>query len=78
MAHFYGTLSGNRGDASRLGTADSGLRVTACSWEGAVHVRLYMQDGKDYAHVKLAQHHGHGTNQTLYDGPVAGMPVKAT
>ncbi len=32
MAHFRGTLQGNRGDASRLGSKDSGLQVTCAGW----------------------------------------------
>lgn len=32
MAHFYGTVQGNRGEASRLGTINSGLRATASGW----------------------------------------------
>lgn len=32
MAHFYGTVQGHRGEASRLGTRRSGLRATASGW----------------------------------------------
>lgn len=41
MAHFYGTLQGNRGEASRLGTKDSGITTYAASWEGAVRVHIW-------------------------------------
>jgi hypothetical protein len=72
MAHFYGTIQGNRGEASRLGSKDSGLDVTAASWQGAVSVQLYERDGVDYARVTLQPWHGSGTRKDLYDGPVSG------
>ncbi len=75
MAHFFGIVQGNRGDASRLGSKNSGLSVRACSWEGAVTVYLYEYNGKDFARVCLAQHRGHGIEQELYNGPVAGIPA---
>lgn len=38
MARFRATIVGNRGEASRLGTGSSGLRVTANGWHGGVTV----------------------------------------
>ena len=74
MAHFYGTLQGSRGGATRLGTKNSGLNVTAASWEGAVDVYLtYDTENKvDIATVYLKPWHGQGTNRVLYSGPVSG------
>lgn len=76
MAHFRGTIQGNRGQASRLGSKDSGLRVEAQSWQGKVVVVLGTKDGIDTAYVTLQQHsNGKGhRGLVLYDGPVAGMP----
>jgi hypothetical protein len=76
MAHYYGTLQGHRGEASRLGTKNAGLRTYAASWQGAVEVQLYHRDGKDYACVQLVPHRGSGVHATLYDGPVGELPVK--
>jgi len=76
MAHFRGTLQGNRGRASRLGTKNGGLCVTAASWEGRVAVRLWYDEEtrKDCCTVTLEQHHGNGCSpaRTLYSGPVDG------
>lgn len=49
MAHFYGTIKGQRGQASRLGGKTSGLETYAASWQGAVSVRLWVDEatGKD-------------------------------
>ena len=74
MAHFYGTLDGNRGTASRLGTRGSGLRTTAASWEGSVRVCLHHDEetDTDFAHVTLEPWHGAGISRELYDGPIGG------
>jgi hypothetical protein len=72
MAHFYGTIAGQRGEASRLGSKTSGLETVAASWEGAVSVRLYEKDGRDYCSVSLIPWHGNGTSKILYTGPVSG------
>ena len=40
MARFRGTLQGNRGQASRLGTEKTGLSVTANGWHTGVSVQL--------------------------------------
>lgn len=78
MAHFRGTIQGHRGEASRLGSANSGLHVTACSWQGAVYVDLSTIGGVDMAYVRLVPHNGRGVNTTLYEGPVSGGPRRAT
>lgn len=74
MAHFYGTLKGNRGEASRLGSKASGIKACIASWEGAVTVVLWhdAETGVDMASVYLNKHHGAGTDQPLYYGPVGG------
>lgn len=45
MAHFFGNVRGQRGEASRLGSKRSDLQTTAASWQGAVDVRLYHDAG---------------------------------
>lgn len=74
MAHFRGTIEGQRGEASRLGSKKSGLTVAACSWQGSVLVTLDHDEatGKDVATVALQPHHGSGIAKVLYRGPVGG------
>ncbi len=72
MAHFYGSIRGQRGEASRLGSKASGLSIKAASWQGAVSVYLYEQTGTDMARVEFVRHHNAGTERPLYDGPVSG------
>lgn len=70
MAHFYGTIHGSRGPASRCGTKASDLNVTAASWEGAITVRLYEHNGQDCARISFQRWHGSGRDLTIYNGPV--------
>jgi hypothetical protein len=73
MSHFYGITRGcARTEATRRGTAKSGLETVAASWEGAVKVTLYERDGRDYARIGFITWHGAGRDLTLYDGPVSG------
>lgn len=72
MAHFYGRMQGQRGEATRCGSKLSGITTTAASWNGAVRVELYEHNGVDHARVELTPWHGKGTSRALYDGPVGG------
>lgn len=79
MAHFYGTIRGQRGEASRLGSKASGLAVYAASWQGAVRVTLYYNSATDtdMVDVYLTTHkNGAGIERLLYSGPVSGAPYK--
>ena len=47
MAQFRGVLSGQRGQASRLGSKGSGLTVHCDGWNGGVTVHAFHENGKD-------------------------------
>ena len=74
MAQFLGSIAGQRGPASRLGSKKSGLDVVAASWEGSVRVYLRHDEetGIGTATVRLEPRHGAGVSRLLYDGPVSG------
>ena len=76
MAQYRGTLTGQRGNASRLGSKTSGLSAHIASWQGAIDVDLWhdSKTGTDMARVTLCQHLGSGQfpSRVLYDGPVSG------
>lgn len=76
MSHFYGTLEGNRGEATRCGTKASGIETYAASWSGAVRVHVYYDEDRkeDWARVSLVRWRGSGSEKLLYHGPVAGYP----
>lgn len=60
MSHFYGCLNGQAGPATRRGSKNSGLKVTAASWNGAINVYLHHnpKTGKDEYHIELTSWHG--------------------
>lgn len=72
MAHFYGSITGQRGHATRLGSKQSSLEVVAASWQGAVKVELHHHEatGQDMALVSLIPWQGGGVSKVLYCGPV--------
>lgn len=54
MAKFYGGVSGNRGDATRQGSADSGMRAYAQSYDSRITVDYRLdRDDQTLAHVTL-------------------------
>lgn len=72
MSHFYGTLKGNRGEATRCGTKGSGIDTYAASWRGTIHVRVFYNEktGKDMCIVAKTTWRGAGEHKILYSGPV--------
>lgn len=53
MSHFYGTLQGNRGEASRCGSKNSGITTHAAGWQGAIRVSVWHEGGEDHYSVSL-------------------------
>lgn len=70
MSHFYGTLKGQAGEATRRGSKRSGLVTYAASWAGAIRVELSVRDDMDYALVSVVPWRNRGTTKLLYDGPL--------
>lgn len=72
MARFYGTVQGVRGEATRLGHASSGLRVTAQSYSGDVCIRLYANGDIDCVEIQV-EGHGCSRGKTIYRGPIRDL-----
>ena len=69
MSHFYGTLQGNRGPATRQGTKRTGLSTVAASWRGAIKVYIYIdQQGRDCFKVYQEPWYGAGISQDIAQG----------
>lgn len=69
MAHFYGTIEGDRGQSTRCGTKNSGLTVHAASWSGAIRVMVYQDDaGRDCYRVDQVAWKGNGKEKQLAVG----------
>ena len=78
MSHFYGILVGNRGEATRCGSKESGVRTATASWEGSVRVIAWYdaENDVDMVSVSLASWQGSGESQELYLGPISGKARK--
>ena len=54
MSRFYGSLKGNRGEATRCGTAKSGINSHARGWHIGARVSCFVnQDGQDEVWIRL-------------------------
>lgn len=47
MAHFYGSVQGGRGEATRLGHKNSGIRAMAQGWNQGVSINGYYNEEED-------------------------------
>lgn len=72
MARFRGTVQGGRGEASRLGHANSGLSVFAQSYSGDVALRLYVSKDVDCVDILIGEHNKAGYF-LLYGGPISKL-----
>lgn len=70
MSHFYGTLKGSRGPASRCGTKQSGMTAHAAGWGGAVCVDLGHESDLDRYIISLTPWEGAGVQQQIAHGIV--------
>jgi len=60
MAHFYAEIQGNRGEATRVGTKQSGISGHIRGWNVGVRVSCVFNEktGKDEVHVRLTSGSG--------------------
>ena len=60
MAHFYGKLQGSKGEATRVGTKNSGLSTDALSWDigGRVHLDFNSALNTDVVSFYLTRNNG--------------------
>ena len=70
MARYQGSVKGNRGEASRLGTPKSGIRAMARGWEGGARVFIAPDDdGDDHLTITVGPHE-HVTRAVILQGKV--------
>lgn len=54
MSHFYASIQGNRGEATKTGTKISGVHGHIRGWDFGIKVDMYINDaGEDTARVYL-------------------------
>ena len=71
MSHFYGTVQGNRGVTTRVGSPKSGMETICASWSGAVRCHAYVDSkGRDKVRIEFIKWRGSGKDKILYDGPI--------
>ena len=58
MSRFYGSVVGNRGEATRMGSAKSGITGHIRGWNIGARVSCYVQDGIDIVAVELTGGNG--------------------
>lgn len=78
MSHFYGTIEGNRGEATRGGTKASGLVAQVASWSGAirVHVKYDEVTGRNHFTVYQIPWRGAGIRERIAEG-IVGQESKS-
>jgi len=79
MSHYYGTLQGNRGKATRCGTKKSGIETWAASWEGAIRVFMWhdKETGYDRVRIELKPWQWAGESALLFDGTLQELNAAA-
>ena len=70
MSHFYGTVEGSRGEATRCGSKKTGMVTYCASWKGAIRCCAYVENGVDYVRVERIPWQGIGPSALLYNGPI--------
>ena len=75
MSHFYSVIQGNRGQATRCGTKDSGVTATAASWTGAIRTDLWYspEDDVNRYTVVMIPWHGVGCTRVMATGTVGEL-----
>lgn len=63
MSEFYARAQGGRSEATRCGTAASGIRATVETWSSIVRTAFRMTSDRQrhMASVEITSKHGHGT-----------------
>ena len=77
MSHFYATIQGHCGEATRMGTARSGMYSNTAGWKGCISVHLWESsraehdDCPDRYTVSLVPWHGSGgLSRVIAEGPL--------
>ena len=65
MAHFYASMQGSRGEATRVGTKSSGLTAHIRGWDIGARVELSHRDGRDYVRIYRTGGSNGGSDQLI-------------
>ena len=75
MSHYYATVEGTRGPATRQGTKNSGIRAAAQTFDGSIIVRIDYDARNDEDVVTIGTGPGSTTamDRELWSGPLAEL-----
>ena len=66
MAQFYGSIQGNRGEATRMGTKNSGIDGHIRGWSIGARVTMRHINGEDVCSIELTGgSNGYGSSKHL-------------
>ena len=69
MSHFYGNMKGSRGETTRCGTKNSGIRCHVRGWNYGIKVIIQHYNGKDIVSVwETGGSNGHNPDRLVYEG----------
>lgn len=79
ITRFFGAVDGAHNRVSRTSGAKSGIQTIAAGQQGAVFVRLTLDDdGRELAHVFIDSWNGNGPRKpiTLFAGPLSQQEMQ--
>jgi hypothetical protein len=66
MSHFYASIQGNRGEATRQGTKNSGMYGHVRGWDIGGRVHCFVRDGEDCIQITVTRgSNGYGSEKFL-------------
>lgn len=73
MSHFYSSIQGGRGEATRCGTKKDGIRASVQSWDGSIGTRLEQIGDKVWATITVAHNSTAHPGICIYHGPLEDL-----
>lgn len=69
MSKLYGSLQGNRGEVTKCGSKNSGMRASVQSWDGSLIVYMDLDDNdKPIITLKTSEGSSGYGNETIFRG----------
>ena len=75
MAKFYATIKGQAGQATRRGTASSGVRASVQSWKGSLISELSDDNGETKVSLYMADGSS-GYGSLIFQGSLEALKAK--
>lgn len=77
MSRLYGVIQGCRGEATRCGSASSGIRASVQSWNGSLVSYMDLdKDGKPVVTLKTSEDSSGYGSETIFVGSLEELKAK--